>query len=70
MKRHQKLLQAITDNYQKLVVTPLQHELDEHIPIYDTNLQIIGYFNIRCYEDLRKTLQKSTTANSLPIGLS
>jgi len=63
MNQKTKLLEAIKDTFTSEIVQPLTHELDEHIPIYGYNNQIIGYWNIRCYEELRKMLQKPEPSN-------
>lgn len=59
MNDKQKLLALITANYKTIVAPQPAYELDEHIPIYNSQMQPIGYFNIRCYEELRKMLQNN-----------
>jgi len=59
MTKKKKLLQSITTNFHELVLKPRPHELNDHIPIYGNQMQIIGYWNIRCYNELRQMLQNN-----------
>lgn len=57
MNNQEKQLEAIQATFEKEVAKAQPHELDEHIAIYNEKMTIIGYWNIRCYEELRKILQ-------------
>lgn len=60
MSKQTKLLETIKATFIQEVAIQQPYELDEHIPIYNHSMQIIGYWNIRCYDDMRKMLQNST----------